>query len=31
MFIHVFELLKDQVDIKTEYDKTTVSIRLKEI
>jgi hypothetical protein len=30
MFIHIFELLKDQVDIKTEYDKTTVSIRLKE-
>lgn len=30
MFIHVFELLNDQVDIKTEYDKTTVSIRLKE-
>ena len=30
MFIHVFELLNDQVDIKTEYDKTTISIRLKE-
>jgi hypothetical protein len=28
MFIHIFELLKDRVDIKTEYDKTTVSIRL---
>ena len=30
MFIHFFELLKDQVDIKTEYNDTTISIRLKE-
>ena len=30
MFIHLFELLKDQVDIKTEYNDTTISIRLKE-
>ena len=31
IFTHIFELLKDQVDIKTEYDKTTVSIRLNEL
>ena len=30
MFIHFFELLKDQVDIKSEYNDTTISIRLKE-
>jgi hypothetical protein len=30
MFIHIFELLKDRVDIKTEYNVTTISIRLKE-
>ena len=30
MFFHFFELLKDQVDIKTEYNDTTISIRLKE-
>ena len=30
MFIHLFEPLQDQVDIVTEYDDTTISIRLKE-
>ena len=30
MFIHFFEPLQDQVDIVTEYDDTTISIRLKE-
>jgi hypothetical protein len=30
MFIHFFEPLQDQVDIITEYDDTTISIRLKE-
>jgi hypothetical protein len=30
MFIHFFELPQDQVDITTEYDDTTISIRLKE-
>jgi hypothetical protein len=30
MFIHFFELLQDQIDIITEYDDTTISIRLKE-
>ena len=30
MFIHFFEPLQDRVDIVTEYDDTTISIRLKE-
>jgi len=30
MLIHFFEPLQDQVDIITEYDDTTISIRLKE-
>ena len=30
MFIRFFESLQDQVDIVTEYDDTTISIRLKE-
>jgi hypothetical protein len=30
MFIHFFEQLQDQVEIVTEYDETTISIRLKE-
>ena len=30
MFIHFFDPLQDQVDIVTEYDDTTISIRLKE-
>jgi len=30
MFIHFFEPLKDQIDIVSEYDDTTISIRLKE-
>jgi hypothetical protein len=30
MFIHLFEPLQDQVDIITEYDDTTISIRLRE-
>jgi hypothetical protein len=31
IFIHFFGLLQDQVDIVTEYDDTTISIRLKEL
>jgi hypothetical protein len=31
IFIHFFGLLQDQVDIVTEYDDTTTSIRLKEL
>jgi hypothetical protein len=31
MFIHFFGLLQDQVDIVTEYEDTTISIRLKEL
>ena len=30
MFTHFFEQLQNQVDIVTEYDDTTISIRLKE-
>jgi hypothetical protein len=30
MFLHFFGLLQDYVDIITEYDETTISIRLKE-
>ncbi len=30
MFLRFFEPLQDQVDIVTEYDDTTISIRLKE-
>jgi hypothetical protein len=30
IFIHFFEPLRDQIDIITEYDDTTISIRLKE-
>jgi hypothetical protein len=30
MFIHFFGLLQDQIDIVTDYDDTTISIRLKE-
>ena len=30
MFTHFFEQLQDQVDIVTEHDDTTISIRLKE-
>jgi hypothetical protein len=30
MFMHFFEQLQDQVDIVTEYNDTTISIRLKE-
>jgi hypothetical protein len=30
IFIHFFEPLQDQIDIITEYDDTTISIRLKE-
>jgi hypothetical protein len=30
MFTHFFEPLQDQVDIATEYDDTTLSIKLKE-
>jgi hypothetical protein len=30
MFMRFFEPLRDQVDIATEYDETTISIRLKE-
>jgi hypothetical protein len=30
MFIHFFEPLQDQIDIASEYDDTTISIRLKE-
>ena len=30
MFIHFFEPLQDQVDVATEHDDTTLSIRLKE-
>ena len=30
MFIHFFELLQEHIDIMTEYDDTTISIRLKE-
>jgi hypothetical protein len=30
MFAHFFEPLQDQVDVVTEYDDTTISIRLKE-
>jgi hypothetical protein len=29
MFLHFFELLQDYVDCITEYDETTISIRLK--
>jgi hypothetical protein len=29
IFIHLFEPLQDQVEIMTEYDETTISIRLK--
>ena len=29
MILHLFERLQDQVDIVTEYDDTTISIRLK--
>ena len=31
MFIHFFGLLRDQIDIITEYDDTTISIRIKEL
>jgi hypothetical protein len=31
MFIHFFGLLQDQIDIITEYDDTTISIRIKEL
>jgi hypothetical protein len=31
IFIHFFGLLQDQADIVTEYDDTTISIRLKEL
>jgi hypothetical protein len=31
MFLHIFGLLQDRVDISTEYNKTTISIRLKEL
>jgi hypothetical protein len=31
MLIHFFGLLRDQIDIITEYDDTTISIRLKEL
>jgi hypothetical protein len=31
IFIHFFGLLQDQVDIVTEYDDTTISLRLKEL
>ena len=31
IFIHFFGLLQDQIDIVTEYDDTTISIRLKEL
>jgi hypothetical protein len=30
MFMHFFGLLQDQIDIITDYDDTTISIRLKE-
>jgi len=30
MFTHFFEHLQDQVEVVTEYDDTTISIRLKE-
>jgi hypothetical protein len=30
MFIHFFRLLQDEIDIMTEYDDTTISIRIKE-
>ena len=30
MFLHFFELLQDYVDSTTEYNETTISIRLKE-
>ena len=30
MFIHFFEPFEDQIDVATEYDDTTISIRLKE-
>jgi hypothetical protein len=30
MFLSLFELLRDQIDIITEYDDTTISMRLKE-
>jgi hypothetical protein len=29
MFLHFFALLQDYVDVMTEYDETTISIRLK--
>ncbi len=31
MFLHIFGLLQDRVDISTEYNKTTIFIRLKEL
>jgi hypothetical protein len=31
MFTHFFESLQDQVEVVTEYDDTTISIRLKEM
>jgi hypothetical protein len=30
MFLHFFALLQDYVDVMTEYDETTISIRLKQ-
>ena len=30
MFVHFFGLLQDRIEITTEYDDTTISIRLKE-